>query len=36
MEQIYVESIEKHREEVHVWRLCFVVSQGKKYTLGHV
>jgi hypothetical protein len=29
-------NIKKHREKVPIWRLCFVVSQEKKYTLGHV
>jgi hypothetical protein len=30
MEQIFVESIEKHKKEVPIWRLCFMVSQGRK------
>jgi hypothetical protein len=36
MEQICVESIEKHREEVSIWRLCFMVSQGRKDTHGQI
>jgi hypothetical protein len=34
VEQIFVESIETHREKVPIWRLCYVVSQGKKITFG--
>jgi hypothetical protein len=29
---IFVELIEKHKEEVSIWRLCFMVSQGRKDT----
>jgi len=36
MEQIFVESTETHREKVQIWRLCFVVSQGKKDALGQI
>jgi hypothetical protein len=37
MEQIFVESIETHREKVPIWRLCYVVSQGKeKVTFGQI
>jgi hypothetical protein len=32
MEEIYVKSIEKHRKEVLIWRLYFVVSQRRKNT----
>jgi hypothetical protein len=32
MEHISMESIETHRKEVPIWKLCFVVSQGKKNT----
>jgi hypothetical protein len=35
-EHIFVESIEKHSEEVSIWRLCFMVSQGKKNTFGQI
>jgi hypothetical protein len=35
MEQISMESIEKHRE-ISVRRLCFMVSQGIKHTLGKI
>jgi hypothetical protein len=31
-----VESLEKQREEVSIWRLCFMVSQGKKNTLEKI
>jgi hypothetical protein len=34
MEQIFVESIETHKEEVPIWGLCYVVSQGRKITFG--
>ncbi len=33
MEQISLESIKKHRE-VSIWRLCFMVSQGKRKHSG--
>jgi hypothetical protein len=36
MEQISVKSIEKHIEEVSIWRLCFMVSQGRKDTFGQI
>ncbi len=36
MEQIFVESTKKHREEISIWKLCFVVSQGRKDTIGQV
>ncbi len=26
-----MESIEKHKEQISIWRLCFMVSQGRKY-----
>ncbi len=32
MEQIFVESTKTHREEVPIWRLCSMVSQGRKVT----
>jgi hypothetical protein len=32
VEQIYVELTEKHKKEVPIWRLCFMVSQGRKNT----
>jgi hypothetical protein len=34
MEHIYVESTKKQNEEVPIWSLCYVVSQGKKSHLG--
>jgi len=30
----HVESIKTHREEVSIWRLCSMVSQGRKYSFG--
>jgi hypothetical protein len=30
--QIFVESTKKHIEKAPIWRLCFVVSQGRKDT----
>jgi hypothetical protein len=36
MEQIFVESTETHREKNSIWRLCFVVSQGRKDTIGQI
>jgi hypothetical protein len=36
MEQISMESIETHREEVPIWKLCYVVSQGRKVTFGQM
>jgi hypothetical protein len=36
VEQIFVELTKTHREEVPIWRLCFVVSQGRKDTLGQI
>jgi hypothetical protein len=36
MEQILVESTKKHKEEIPILRLCFVVFQGKNDTLGQV
>ncbi len=29
-----MESTKKHKEEIPSWRLCFVVSLGRKNTLG--
>jgi len=34
MELISLELIKTHREEIPIWKLCFVVSQGKKNTLA--
>jgi hypothetical protein len=34
MDHIFVELVEKHREEVSIWILCFMVSQGKNTHLG--
>jgi hypothetical protein len=34
MEHIDLELTKTHIEEVPIWRLCFVVSQGKKTHLG--
>jgi hypothetical protein len=34
MEQIFVESIETHKEEVPIWKLCFVVPKGGNDTPG--
>jgi len=34
MELISLELIKTHRKEIPIWKLCFVVSQGKKNTLG--
>jgi hypothetical protein len=36
MEQIFMESLESHREEVIIWRLCYVVSHGKKITFRQI
>ncbi len=36
MEQISMQSIRKHIEEIPIWRLCFMVSQRIKYTLGQI
>jgi hypothetical protein len=36
MEQIFVEPTKTYREEVSIWRLCFVVSRGRKDTLGQI
>jgi hypothetical protein len=36
MEPIFVESIEKHREKNSIWRLCVMVSQGRKYTPAQI
>jgi hypothetical protein len=32
----HVESIETHREEVSIWKLCSMVSQGKKDSFGQI
>jgi hypothetical protein len=34
MEHIYLKLTKTYIEEVPIWRLCFVVSQGKKTHLG--
>jgi hypothetical protein len=31
-----VESTKTHKEEVPIWRLCSMVSQGKKYKFGQI
>jgi hypothetical protein len=31
-----MELTKKHRKKVPIWRLCFVVSQRRKNTLGQV
>ncbi len=36
MDHIYVESTKKHKEEVSIWRLCFMVAQGRKDTHGKI
>jgi hypothetical protein len=32
MDLIFVELTKKHKDEVSIWRSCFVVSQGRKDT----
>jgi len=34
VEYIFIESAKKHRKEVLIWRLCFMVSEGRKTHLG--
>jgi hypothetical protein len=36
MEHIFVESIEKHRQEVSILRLNFMVSQRRNNTHGQI
>ncbi len=36
MEQINMESIEKHKKKVPIWRLCFMVSQGRNVNPGQI
>jgi hypothetical protein len=31
-----MESTKKHKEEIPTWKLCFMVSLGRKNTLGQV
>jgi hypothetical protein len=33
VEQFFLESMKKHKE-ISIWRLCFMVSQGEKKTVG--
>jgi hypothetical protein len=32
----FVESIETHRENFPIWKLCYLVSQGRKDTFGKI
>ncbi len=32
MEHIYVKSIQTHKKNVPIWKLCYMVSQGRKNT----
>ncbi len=36
MEHIYMEAMETHKEKIPIWKLCYVVSQGRKYTYGQI
>ncbi len=36
MEQISMESTKTHQKKGSIWRLCFVVSQGRKNTLRQI